>query len=62
MLGSSRPTRSHREDQGGLFRFASAPRTAMLLFSGWAYGSSSAAAVALEERYDAGVELWSAAS
>ncbi|MFN6119719.1 MAG: pyruvate dehydrogenase (acetyl-transferring), homodimeric type [Actinomycetes bacterium] len=49
----------------GLYRFAPAPaagRTATLLFSGSAHGAAQAAAAALRERYDVGVELWSATS
>ncbi len=49
----------------GLYRFAEAPdasRTATLLFSGSAHGAAQAAAAALRERYDVGVELWSATS
>jgi pyruvate dehydrogenase E1 component len=49
----------------GLYRFAPAPdasRKATLLFSGSAHGAAQAAAAALRERYDVGVELWSATS
>jgi len=49
----------------GLYRYAPAPaasRTATLLFSGSAHGAAQAAAAALHERYDVGVELWSATS
>ena len=49
----------------GLYRFAEAApasRQATLLFSGSAQGPARAAAAALRERYDVGVELWSATS
>ena len=49
----------------GLYRHAAAPaagRQATLLFSGSAYGAAQAAAAALHDRYDVGVELWSATS
>ncbi|MGD9999249.1 MAG: pyruvate dehydrogenase (acetyl-transferring), homodimeric type [Ilumatobacteraceae bacterium] len=49
----------------GLYRFQAAPaagKQATLLFSGSAFGAASAAATALHDRYDIGVELWSATS
>ncbi|MBI5090400.1 MAG: pyruvate dehydrogenase (acetyl-transferring), homodimeric type, partial [Actinobacteria bacterium] len=49
----------------GLYRFQAAPaagKQATLLFSGSAYVAASAAATALHDRYDVGVELWSATS
>lgn len=49
----------------GLYRYApaaDASRKATLLFSGSAHGAAQAAAVALKERYDVGVEMWSATS
>jgi pyruvate dehydrogenase E1 component len=49
----------------GLYRFSPAPaagKQATLLFSGSAYGAAQAAAGALRDRYDVGVELWSATS
>ena len=49
----------------GLYRFAEAPaasRQATLLFSGSAYCAAQAAADALRDRFDVGVELWSATS
>jgi pyruvate dehydrogenase E1 component len=49
----------------GLYRHAQAPeagRRATLLFSGSAYLAAEAAAAALRDRYDVGVELWSATS
>ena len=49
----------------GLYRFAPAPaasRQATLLFSGSAHSAAQTAAAALQERYDVGVELWSATS
>jgi pyruvate dehydrogenase E1 component len=58
------PMLSH-EIMRGLYRFAAAPaasKQATLLFSGSAYGAAAAAAEALHNRYDVGVELWSATS
>ncbi|MCU1362000.1 MAG: aceE, partial [Ilumatobacteraceae bacterium] len=49
----------------GLYRFAPAPaagKHATLLFSGSAFGAAEAAAATLLDRYDVGVELWSATS
>jgi pyruvate dehydrogenase E1 component len=49
----------------GLYRHAPAPaaaKQATLLFSGSAYLAADAAATALRDRYDVGVELWSATS
>jgi pyruvate dehydrogenase E1 component len=49
----------------GIHRFAEAPeagKQATLLFSGSAHGAARAAAEALHQRYDVGVELWSATS
>ncbi|MEX0848165.1 MAG: pyruvate dehydrogenase (acetyl-transferring), homodimeric type [Ilumatobacteraceae bacterium] len=49
----------------GLYRFAEAPaaaRQATLLFSGSAQGPAQAAAAGLRDRYEVGVELWSATS
>jgi pyruvate dehydrogenase E1 component len=49
----------------GLYRFAAAPsagKQATLLFSGSAYGAAAAATAALRDRYDVGVEMWSATS
>ncbi len=49
----------------GLYRYAAAPgagKQATLLFSGSACVAAQAAAAALLERYDVGVELWSATS
>ncbi|MCB1002019.1 MAG: pyruvate dehydrogenase (acetyl-transferring), homodimeric type [Acidimicrobiales bacterium] len=49
----------------GLYRYAPAPqagRRATLLFSGSAHSAAQSAASALHERYDVGVELWSATS
>ena len=49
----------------GLYRYAPAPaagKQATLLFSGSAYLAAAAARDALRDRYDVGVELWSATS
>jgi pyruvate dehydrogenase E1 component len=50
----------------GLYRWAAAPdgpsKRATLLFSGSAQGAARRAAAELAERYDVGVELWSATS
>jgi pyruvate dehydrogenase E1 component len=49
----------------GLYHFEAAPaagRQATLLFSGSAHSAARAAAVALRDRYDVGVDLWSATS
>ena len=58
------PALTH-EIMRGLYRFAPAPaagKQATLLFSGSAFGAAQAAAAALLDRYDIGVELWSATS
>ena len=49
----------------GLYRFSAAPaasKQATLLFSGSAHTAAQAAAGALRDRYDVGVDLWSATS
>jgi pyruvate dehydrogenase E1 component len=49
----------------GLYRFEAAPAAptqATVLFSGSAHSAARAAAMALRDRYDVGVELWSATS
>jgi pyruvate dehydrogenase E1 component len=49
----------------GLYRHAAAPeagKQATLLFSGSAFPAAEAAATALRDRFDVGVELWSATS
>ena len=55
----------HQQIIRGLYRFLPAPpapRQATLLFSGSAHGAAQAAAATLLERYDVGVDLWSATS
>jgi pyruvate dehydrogenase E1 component len=49
----------------GLYRYAAAPaagKQATVLFSGSAHGAAQAAAEVLRDRYDVGVDLWSATS